>query len=160
MKRNVGQKTVHVLRDLLKKKFEEKLREIIPTFRHDFTYEKPYFDFTIRVDAYDFATTVMEQELSSMSRKLKAAEEKIKRLEDERYGDTAPLFDIDFQGEMTEVIYEFGAAVVAHQKKGRFHRLVICCTPPQLTSEWAMDGEVIHFHNFAATWDNVEKMPF
>lgn len=59
-----------------------------------------------------------------------------------------------------ETIDEFGDDVVAHQKRGNFHRLVLCCKPPQQVSEWVPHNESATLGSFCATWDNVEKIPF
>ncbi len=157
MKRNVGQKTVHVFRTLLKKKFDEKLKEIGSDFRHDFSYEKPYFELTIRLDAYDFATTIMEQELLSLGRKLAAANKRIAVLEG---GHDVNAEVENLQAEIQEQIYTELHEVVSHQKKGMYHRLVICCTPPQRISKWVPRKENISFGPYHATWDKVEEIPF
>lgn len=60
-----------------------------------------------------------------------------------------------------ETIDEFGDEVVAHQKRGNEHRLVLCKRPPpQTVSDWVPHNESIALGGFYATWNNVEKIPF
>ena len=60
-----------------------------------------------------------------------------------------------------EVIYEFGDDVIAHQKRGDTHRIVVACLPlPQRVSEWFPKDQTVHFEEFVATWDKAEKIPF
>lgn len=157
MKRNVGKNNVHILRSLLEKKFKEAMSKIGETFRHDFSYEKPHYELTLRVDAYDFATSVMETELLSLQRKLNKAEARVMELEAEH---SAPTCE-HFQGPLTETIHEFGQVVVSHQKKGNYHRLVICCTPPQKVSDWVPRLQPAELGDYIASWDKVEdRIPF
>jgi hypothetical protein len=64
--------------------------------------------------------------------------------------------------DITEVLWEFGKDVLAHQKCGQYprqqHRLVYCCTPPQLVSPWVRDDQTCSVHNYTATWDEVTKL--
>jgi len=62
---------------------------------------------------------------------------------------------------MHETIDEFGDDVVAHQKEGNFHRLILCCKPPQLKGEWVRSDEVARVATYRATWNKVEEeIPF
>lgn len=63
--------------------------------------------------------------------------------------------------EIHETIDEFGDEVIAHQKKGNEHRLVLCKRPPpQDVSEWVAHDQVAWLGPYRATWDKVEKIPF
>jgi hypothetical protein len=61
---------------------------------------------------------------------------------------------------MTEQLYENGDEVVAHQKRGDFHRLVLCCRPlPQKVSPWTEREDIILFEGwFAQFCGNVDKV--
>lgn len=165
MRRQVGQRTQFALRKLLEKAFEREMDKLKGHFTYNFSREKPYFEMTLKVHADDFAAEVMEQEISILQRKLKAAHDKCERLERERYSDDAPLTDPEFAGEMTETIHEFKDDVIAHQKKGSYHRVVLCISKPsasnpQPTSLWTRKEDQINFRNWVATWDKVEQIPF
>lgn len=57
-----------------------------------------------------------------------------------------------------ETIDEFGDDVVAHQKRGNFHRLVLCCKPPQKVSDWVSHDEIATLDRYSATWNMVERI--
>lgn len=60
---------------------------------------------------------------------------------------------------LTEQLHEFGDDVLAHQKRGDFHRLVLCCRPlPQKVSQWEPRENIILFEGYFAQWDNVDKV--
>lgn len=63
--------------------------------------------------------------------------------------------------EIHETIEEFGDDVVAHQKRGNEHRLVLCNRPlPQQVGEWVPHNESATLGSFCATWNKVDKIPF
>jgi len=148
MDRNVGAKNVQLLRSLLQKQYEEAIAKMKDGagFTYNFTKDKPYFELVLRVEERDFTFKVMEQELRDKQSEINTLREMVKLAE---------------KNPIVETVHEFGSDVVAHQKRGDFHRLVICCRPlPQKVSEWQPREEVIHFDAFCGQWDCVEKIPF
>lgn len=146
MDRNVGAKNVQLLRSLLQKRYEEEIAKLRDNFTYNFSKEKPYFELVLRVDERDFTFKVMAQELSEKQHEINTLREALKLAE---------------KNPIVETIHEFGSDVVAHQKRGDFHRLVICCRPlPQKASEWQPREQMIHFEAFCGQWDSVEKIPF
>ena len=150
MKRSVNERTLWALRKLLRREFDAAMDKIKDNFRHDFTKEKPCYEVALRVDAHEFASTVMEAEISELKRQLK---------------EHMPMVcsnTLSAALEITETLHEFGPDVVAHQKRGDMHRLVLCHRPPpQVASEWVVRGNCATLNEFCATWDGgVEQCPF
>lgn len=67
----------------------------------------------------------------------------------------------DLERPIHETIDEFGDDVVSHQKRGNFHRLVLCNRPPpQTVTDWMPYDEPCSLGRFYATWNKVEVIPF
>ncbi len=172
MKRQVGLRTKWALKKLLEKAFLRELKKQDRFFTHNFSREKPYFEVTLRVNADEFAAEVMEAEISVLQKKLKSAQDKVLRLEQERYDPAPNLKGMDqtlpeVLGAMTEKLWEFGEHVIAHQQKTedgkRYHRLVYCTLQlPQPTSEWVQLPEIVSIeaegNHFTATEKIVEQV--
>lgn len=139
MDRNVGQKNQWVLRKLLQKQFEEASAKIGGIFTYNFTKEKPYFELTLRVKEEDFTNLVKDAELSDLKVKVRELEDKLVAAETIR-----------------EDIVTINGTVLAHQKRGSFHRLVVCGELPQLTSVWKPMDETCHIQGYRATWNYVD----
>jgi len=146
MERNVGVKNVQLLRSLLQKQYEAEIAKLRENFTYNFTKDKPYFELVLRVDERDFTFKVMQQELSEKQHEIETLKASLKLAE---------------KNPIVETVHEFGDEVVAHQKRGDFHRIVLCCRPlPQKVSEWQPRESPIHFESFCIQWDTVEKIPF
>jgi chromosome segregation ATPase len=64
--RQVCKSTIGIFRNLLKKQFDEAMKEVNDTFTHNFSNENHEFSLTIKVDGHQFTALVAESEYSKL----------------------------------------------------------------------------------------------
>lgn len=69
--RTMGTSTVFIMKQLLKRKFDKAMQEL--SEHHTFSNDEPDFRLVLVVNAYEFASEVLEQELCIYKNKYKAA---------------------------------------------------------------------------------------